>query len=234
VKKIIVAVCVYAASVCGSYAGNFNLNAEAFTVFGHDAGIEYDIDSHTGIKLSFGHDKLPVYLWGSADKIDTRLVGLRGPHYTVYGAGLGLKKEIIKGLSLHIEGGYFMPKGDMPYTRFPINWEQTEGITRYLNNRYNATSDPNGDPNSPENFRGGVFDATSVECSSGYGGEIGFSYDYELIEHLSISASGAYRMIRFGETINGYNDEWLPGWWQHVEDRDLSGIKLGISLNLMF
>jgi len=214
-----------------------DVSVDVYTGFHSSVDTEYTVRSHRGVKATatLSDAKFAPYLWGSWDQMETRLVGLLGPQYDIAGAGVGLRYRFAKYVSVFADVGYFHPMvqniQDVRITdddgrNMPDPLRESEGVTHYLNNRFNGAI--------PWAMQGGIFDDVDVDASGSFGGEVGFRMDYPLADWVSLNITGAYRLMQVNETIYGYKDEWTAKewWWEHKATRDFSGPRIGAGITI--
>jgi len=201
-----------------------DVSVEVYTGF-HSEQDGYSVKTHNGVKVTAALDSrtpLAPYIWGSADILSTRLQGLNGPEYSIFGAGVGLNYNVTDYLQIFGDVGYYHPTAqNLQHFRKSDGLWTMEGVAFYLVDKFGALG---GNP--------GYFDEVHVDVGGDFGGEVGFRLNYPIRKWLFVNLSGAYRMMRIDEAIIGRMDKWSNGYWQYKTQRDLSGPRIGAGITI--
>lgn len=158
----------------------------------------------------------PLYLWGSYEAPDLRLVGQYMPA-KVAGGGLGYRLKFERA-AIFVEAGYYWPEVN------PLEVVKDEVVEQILINDH-------GDP-------GWHADTFIYKLSAGWGGRIGV--DVEVTSRTSVWA--AYRFLQFNEHVAMCEGTERCKWpdttnaglrhWVNADTQSFSSLQVGVSLKI--
>lgn len=168
-------------------------------------------------KLKLGLKGNPLYLWGSYDTPDIRMLGQSIADAKVIGAGVGVTSHISPYWSVFMDAGWGKISTDVTATiRDEVVYAQ---LVRHhaSETREIPAGDPEDDPNAQ----------TAYTLGGGFMGRVGMSYQFTT--HLSVTTS--YRYFMAEEYIRLWDDEvvndpTLGGWWEEKNKVDLSAFEV--------
>jgi hypothetical protein len=176
------------------------------------------VDSKLGAQFRIGSTRQPVYLWGSWNNQDLKMLGQSLAEADVYGVGIGVEKKW-DDVSGFIEVGYGM-----------VEEEVNEGIrqeivyTQLLLN-HNVANRPI--PVTVDRPYGTDTYETSYEIDDGYMARVGVGY--QINKYVKVTA--AYRMFYAEESYDLYDAERRAagkGYWTERDDRNLDAFEIGL------
>lgn len=169
-----------------------------------------------------------VYLWGGWERTEMRLTGQRAGELSLYGFGLGSKIELVKGLSIFGEVGYYIPNSDL--ANDPMKY--SEGIYYKWVKLAADTGCP--DPTATAQ----KYNSYTYELNSGIGGSLGLEFRQEIYKELFLGLFGMYRFLNLREDWDARDlrptNQYPNAWLQTKEKRSFSGGVFGIGLDYRF
>ena len=155
-----------------------------------------------------------VYVWGSFEEQDIRILGQGITDANIYSGGVGARYDLDNFFGF-IEVGY------------AINDEVTnreiarEIIYTALVNNHSVRPIPSGDPENDPDAK------VMYELGDGYVGRVGVGYSYK---HINVTAAYRFFGVReHYELWSQVNRDKGLGWWQESHGRDLSAFEIGLS-----
>ena len=175
-----------------------------------------NIGPSDGIKVSAKPEPLPIYMWGSWEHARFTMSDQPMGYMDIVGVGLGVKKSIINGLSIFLDGGWYHPQwyknGELAY---PVSGDVGDRAFLYLNEKY-------GDALGVH-----YFDAYRVSISGNLGGSFGAEWNYNLTKSFLMSTLISYRVLSLPMWVEGVNPGDVGNWCRY-EDLSASGVGLNI------
>jgi hypothetical protein len=212
-KTIITALMVMlAAPVCAG-----EIEVETYTASRLQDEDFYRVGDWNGIQLSYKFDN-PLYVFASYDVAEIIPIQYSFD-YEFFGLGVGMRKQVMDGLELFGQVGYYIIENSMGYRE-----GYTEGMHYYFNMRY---------PYDRTRFFG-----HEVRNDNTIGGSFGLRFSHALTEHWSVGLSGSVRWLKFTEHLYADRDDIYgieyPRYWIAEGERDFTSLNLGASLKYTF
>ena len=173
-----------------------------------------------GVKITAIPETLPIYAWGSWEHTRFTMADQPMGYMDVIGIGLGVKKNIINGISLFLDGGWYHPQwyknGELIY---PVAGDIGEMGFLYLNEKYSDTLGVH------------YFDSYKASISGNFGGSFGAEWKYNLSKSFLISTMISYRILSLPMWVEGIGiDSPGGGNWCRYEDLSLSGVGINAGI----
>jgi len=190
--------------------------------YGADVGATYfrqmngseNFGPSDGIKITGKPEALPIYAWCSWEHSRFSLVGQPVGYIDLIGVGMGVKKTIVSGISLFLDGGWYYPQwyanGKLVY---PVSGDIGDRTYLYLNEKYGDTLGVT------------IHEAYRTSISGNFGGSFGAEWDYQITKSFLVSTSIAYRILSLPVWVEGVNTGNVGNWCRY-EDMSLSGVAI--------
>jgi hypothetical protein len=221
-KKMLVLVILFLFFSTVSYAQekkkDFELTVDGIYVLYNDKDLR---DNGTGVKATARYKWF--YLWGSWESTELRLSGQQSGGIDVFGFGIGTKLEIVKGLKIFLDGGYYIPNAELE--KNASDPAHNEGI------KYKWYKDLE---EKGLLYLYPKFPNYSYELKGNFGATIGAEFVHEIYKGVNLNLFGGYRFLNLREDWDAYPNENLGFCIQTKEKRDFSGGMFGAGLTYRF
>ena len=218
-RKVLLVLCLVLLATCSVYASDWKVSVRGYQTIPTDSvGI---VQSGTGVQANLYY-KL-VYLYLSQDRVPVRFSGQRGDDLTISSLGFGVERELVDGLILFCDMGWYEPTFSLEGKDLKLWGEPlSEGLNIYLNQHVDS--------------RLGYYewDFYSLEYAGSIGGKIGLSFQYPLTSKFLAGFTVGFQYLRFHEDVKGRDYGPYRGHWEWREDRDFSNYQMGIVLTYQF
>lgn len=172
-----------------------------------------EMESSLGLKLTY-KPKESFYAWASAEELLRRFSGQECIDMQIYGVGLGLLEEIVDGLFLSIDTGYFLPHRRKTRPAF-----HADGALLHMIDVLGSYAKS--------------WTHYGYEIGGGFGGSVGIAFDYELTDRWRIGGWTAYRVLKLEEFVFGYDEDAFDSGLPHhevFEHTSFSGMQFGFKV----
>ena len=216
-KGLLIVALVLWATIAQAKDFDFNIN--------YNWNVYSDKSLTTGSEIEAQLQWKNFYLFGSWAKAQMSMYGQDAGAPTLYGIGLGVNAEVVKGLKVYGQAGYYfadmrMERADEIFYYKKVDWLNSTMFHQKQKAYF------------MDNFQNYEY-----ELGGGFGMRMGLTYSYKLYKGLYGNFHAGYQFLNIAESFKAKHNQYVEGTENYLEwrgKRNFSGGVFGVGLEYKF